>query len=112
MLGVLSIIFITNLTTAWLILLGWGLVRNSPFPVAYSLLLDSIPKAASSGMGLMIGIALGVSAFISPIAAGFVIGTFGYTSNYVFLAIPCFLALIPISFMRETVVTGRATAEG
>lgn len=108
--AVLSIIFITNLTTAWLILLGWGLVRNSPFPVAYALLIDSIPDAASSGMGLMIGIALGVSAFVSSIAAGLVIDNFGYTANYIFLAIPCFLALIPISFMRETSVTGGATA--
>ena len=61
-------------------------------------------------MGLMIGIALGVAAFISSIAAGFVIDTFGYTANYVFLAIPCFLALIPIYFMRETVDTGGRSA--
>lgn len=107
---VLSLMLITNATTAWLFLLGWGLFRNSPFPVVYSLLIDSVPDAASSGMGLMIGIALGVASLISATAAGFVIDTYGYTVNYVFLALPCLLALIPIVLMRETIVTGGATA--
>lgn len=92
---------------------GGGVARSRLIPRGHpiSWWMDSIPEAASSGMGLMIGIAFGVSAFISSIAAGFVIDTFGYTANYIFLAIPCFLVLIPISFMRETVVTGGATAE-
>ena len=96
-------ILIGGLASAWIILLGWGLVRNAPFPVVYSLLIDSVPNAASSGMGLMIGIALGVAAAISATAAGFVIDNFGYTVNYFFLAAPCLLALIPIYLMRETV---------
>ena len=110
-LTVLLMILITSAATAWLILLAWGLFRNSPFPVAYSLLIDSVPDAASSGMGLIIGLAVGGSAIISSTAAGFVIDTFGYTLNFVFLAIPCALALIPIAFMRETLVTGGETAE-
>ena len=97
---------------AWIILLGWGIFRNSPYPVIYSLLIDSVPDAASSGMGLMIGIALGVAAAISSVATGFVIDTFGFTVDYVFLAIPCLIALIPIALMGETVVTGGATARG
>ena len=101
--AVLALILIGGLASAWIILLGWGLVRNAPFPVVYSLLIDSVPNAASSGMGLMIGIALGVAAAISATAAGFVIDNFGYTVNYFFLATPCLLALIPIYLMRETV---------
>ena len=56
-------------------------------------------------MGLMIGIALGVAAAISATVAGFLIQNFGFTVNYIFLAIPCLLALIPIYLMRETVGT-------
>lgn len=103
--SVLSLILIGGLASAWMILLAWGLVRNAPFPVVYSLLIDSIPDAASSGMGLMIGIALGVAAAISATVAGIVIDNFGFTVNYVFLAIPPLLALIPIYLMRETVGT-------
>lgn len=110
-LSVLAIIFISDLMTAWIILLFWGVFRNSPFPVIYSLLIDSVPEAASSGMGLMIGIALGVAAAISSFAAGFFIDAFGFTVNYVLLAIPCLIALIPIAFMRETAVTGGETAQ-
>lgn len=101
--AVLAIMFIGGLGSAWLILLFWGLFRNAPFPVVYSLLIDSVPNAASSGMGLMIGIALGVAAAISATVAGFLIENFGFTVNYIFLAIPCLLALIPIHMMRETV---------
>lgn len=104
--AVLALISIGGLASAWIILLFWGLFRNAPFPVVYSLLIDSVPNAASSGMGLMIGIALGVAAAIAATAAGFIIQTFGFTANYVFLAIPCLLALIPIYLMRETVGTG------
>ena len=106
--AVIALIFIGGLTSAWIILLFWGLFRNAPFPVVYSLLIDSVPDAASSGMGLMIGIALGVAATISATAAGFVIDNFGYTVNYIFLALPCLLALIPIFLMRETVGAGGA----
>lgn len=101
--AVLAIMFIGGLGSAWLILLFWGLFRNAPFPVVSSLLIDSVPNAASSGMGLMIGIALGVAAAISATVAGFLIENFGFTVNYIFLAIPCLLALIPIHMMRETV---------
>ena len=109
--AVLAIIFISDLLTAWIILLGWGLFRNSPFPVLYAFLIDSVPDAASSGMGLMIGVALGVAATISASVAGLVIDSYGYTVNYIFLAIPCLLALIPLAFMRETGITGSETAQ-
>nr|MBA4115495.1 hypothetical protein [Rubrobacter sp.] len=66
---------------------------------------------ASSGMGLMIGVALGVAATISASVAGLVIDSYGYTVNYIFLAIPCLLALIPLAFMRETGITGSETAQ-
>lgn len=100
---VLSCMFISSTLTAWLILLGWGIFRNSPFPVAYALLLDSVPDSASSGMGLMIGIALGLSGTISPLLAGYLIQNFGFTWEYIVMAIPCLLALIPIALIQETV---------
>ena len=98
-------------TTGWIILLGWGILRNSSFPVLYAFLIDSVPDAASSGMGLMIGIALGVAATISASVAGIVIDNFGFAINYVVLAIPCLMALIPLAFMRETRVTGGEAAQ-
>ena len=110
-LAVLAIILISGLATAWIILLGWGIFRNSPFPVLYAFLIDSVPDAASSGMGLMIGIALGVAATISASVAGIVIDNFGFAINYVVLAIPCLIALIPLAFMRETRVTGGEAAQ-
>jgi predicted MFS family arabinose efflux permease len=39
--AVLAIIFISDLLTAWIILLGWGIFRNSPFPVLYAFLIGS-----------------------------------------------------------------------
>ena len=100
---VLAMIFISSGTLAWIILLGWGLFRNAPFPVAYALVLDSVPNSASSGMGLMIGIALGVSGFVVAPVAGYFVAHFGFTWDYVMLAGACLLALVPIAMMRETV---------
>ena len=63
-------------------------------------------------IGITIGaIALGVAATISASVAGMVIDNFGFTINYVVLAIPCLIALIPVAFMRETRVTGGEAAQ-
>ena len=43
--------------------------------------------------------------------AGIVIDNFGFAINYVVLAIPCLIALIPLAFMRETRVTGGEAAQ-
>ncbi len=106
---VLAMIWISSPASAWAVLIAWGLFRNSPFPVAYALVVDSTPRAASSGMGLVVGIALGVSGIIVPTVSGWIIDHYGFTWDYVMLAAACLLALLPIAAMRETV--RRKTAE-
>jgi MFS family permease len=101
--AVLACIFINSETSAWLILIGWGLFRNSPYPVAYALLIDSVPRAAASAMGLMIGIALGLSGFLVAPVAGYFIQTWGFTSNYIMLAVSLAFAFIPMAMLKETI---------
>jgi MFS family permease len=101
-LSALALIFISNGTTAWIILLGWGVFRNSPYPVLYSAVIDTVSEAASSGMGLMIGVGLGISGTIVGSVSGNVIQHFGFTYNYVMVAGVYLLALVPIALMRET----------
>ncbi|MCL6600721.1 MAG: MFS transporter [Alicyclobacillus macrosporangiidus] len=101
-LSVLACIFINSATLAWIILIGWGLFRNSPYPVTYALLIDSVPEAAGSGMGLMIGIALGLSGFLVAPVSGYFIQHFGWTWDYIMLAFACILTFIPMAFIRET----------
>ncbi len=107
--ALLAMIFIAGPTSAWLILLFWGLFRNAPFPVVYALLIDSVPKAAGTAMGIMIGLALGVSGVFASIVAGAIIDAYGFTVHYVVLAAIVLVALIPLSRIRETV---RSAAHG
>ena len=95
---------------AWTILIAWGLFRNSPFPVIYALVIDSSPKAASTGMGLIIGIAFGLSGVIGPAVAGYLIDRTGFTVSYLLMAAICLLSLIPAWLIRETVAHGREPA--
>ncbi|MET0695483.1 MAG: MFS transporter [Propionibacteriaceae bacterium] len=104
--ALLAMIFIAGPTSAWLILLFWGLFRNAPFPVVYALLIDSVPKAAGTAMGIMIGVALGVSGVFASIVAGAIIDGFGFTVHYIVLAAIVLVALIPLSRIRETVQAG------
>jgi MFS family permease len=102
---VVSMLLLTLVTgpgTAWLFLLVWGLVRNAPFPVTYALLIDSVPKAAGTAMGLMIGLALGVSGLFAGPVSGWIIGRFGFTTHYLVLAAICALCAIPLRRMTET----------
>ena len=101
--ALLAMIFIAGPASAWLILLFWGLFRNAPFPVVYALLIDSVPKAAGTAMGIMIGLALGVSGVFASIVAGSIIDAYGFTVHYVVLAAVVLLALVPLSRIRETV---------
>lgn len=104
--ALLGMIFIGGATSGWLILLFWGLFRNAPFPVVYALLIDSVPKAAGTAMGIMIGIALGVSGVFASLVAGTIIDHYGFTTHYIVLAVIVLLALIPLSRIRETVGAG------
>ena len=88
---------------AWTVLLAWGLFRNSPFPVVYALIIDSAPTAASSGMGLAIGFAFGLSGVIGPAVSGVMIDSVGFTSNYLLMAAICLAMVVPVWLIRETV---------
>ena len=101
--AVLAFIGINSLTMAWVILILWGLVRNAPFPVVYALLIDSLPRSAGTAMGLMIGIALGVSGVLAAPIQGLIIDNFGFTAHYLVLTAICLLGLIPLAKIRETV---------
>jgi MFS family permease len=99
---VLLMIFISSGALGWIILIGWGVFRNSPFPVMYASIIDAVPDGASSGLGLMIGIGLGSAGFLAAPVAGFIVQHYGFTWHYVFLAAICLLTLVPISMIRET----------
>ena len=107
--ALLAMIFITGPGSAWLILLFWGLFRNAPFPVVYALLIDSVPRAAGTAMGIMIGVALGLSGVFASLVAGAIIDSFGFTVHYVVLAAIVLAALYPLSRIRETVRAGIRT---
>lgn len=110
-LTLLAMILITGPTSAWIVLLAWGLFRNAPFPVVYALLIDSVPRSAGTAMGIMIGVALGVSGIFASLVAGIVIDAFGFTWHYVLLAAVCLLGLIPLAFIKETVAVDRKRAK-
>ncbi len=107
--ALLGMIFIAGPTSAWIVLLFWGLFRNAPFPVVYALLIDSVPRAAGTAMGIMIGLALGLSGVFASLVAGVIIDAFGFTTHYIVLAAIVALALIPLSRIKET-VAGRGNA--
>ena len=104
-LALLAMIMITSRGSAWIVLLAWGLFRNAPFPVVYALLIDSVPKAAGTAMGIMIGLALGISGVFAAAVSGAIIDKFGFGVHYVVLAMICLLGLIPLARMTETVKT-------
>ena len=54
-------------------------------------------------MGLMIGIALGVSGVLAGLVQGWVLDQFGFTVHYVMLAIICLVGLLPLAMIKETV---------
>ena len=99
--AVLAMIFISSPLSAWVIVIGWGIVRNSPVPVMYASIIDPVPDGASSGLGIMIGIVLGLSGLIAAPVAGLLVQHAGFTVHYLLLAFVCLLALVPISMMRE-----------
>jgi MFS family permease len=110
--SLVAMIFITSPASAWIVLLAWGLFRNAPFPVVYALLIDSVPRAAGTAMGIMIGIALGVSGVLAAPVAGLIIDAGGFTVHYIVLAVLCLLGLFPLARMTETVATAKTeTAE-
>lgn len=106
LLAVLACIFIQSELTGWIILIGWGLFRNSPYPVTYAVLLDSLPKGASSALGLMVGLGWFVSALSGPIE-GWIIQMYGFTTHYIFLAILTGCTFFLVTRLKETVVAAQ-----
>ena len=101
--SLLAMILISSPASAWIVLLAWGLFRNAPFPVVYALLIDSVPRAAGTAMGIMIGMALGVSGVLAAAVSGWIIDSWGFGVHYVVLAAICLLGLLPLARMTETV---------
>lgn len=97
--------FITSVATGWIILVAWGIFRNSPYPVMYALLIDSAPKAAASSMGLMIGFSVGGAMFLVPPFAGWIIQNFGFTAHYMAITASLFLCCIPLFLVNESLNT-------
>ena len=109
--ALLAMIFIKSAALAWIILIGWGLVRNSPYPVLYAAVIDAVPDAASSGLGLMIGLGLGASGILAPTVQGYLVDNFGFTVHYIVLAGICLLTLIPIALLHQRSEVAGGTRE-
>lgn len=93
--------FITSAAMGWVILIGWGLFRNSPYPVMYALLIDSVPSAAASSMGLMIGLSIGGGMFLVPPIAGWIIQSYGFMTHYVVIAIVLLIGVAALLRVKE-----------
>ncbi|MFZ0216538.1 MAG: MFS transporter [Candidatus Dormiibacterota bacterium] len=98
---------INSLAMAWIILLVWGLVRNAPYPVLYSSVIDVVPNSASAGIGLMIGVGLGASGIVAAPVAGAIVDHFGFDWHYVVLVFICLAALVPILMLHDPVRDSR-----
>src|SRR5690625_249682 len=105
MLCVMTIVL--SRSAPWVFLRFWALFRNAPFPVVYALLVDSAPKAAGTALGIMIGVALGVSGLFASAVSGIVITHLGFNWHYVILAGICLLGFIPLARITETVRVAR-----
>lgn len=94
---------IHSLALAWILLLAWGLVRNAPYPVLYSAVIDVVPETASTGVGLMIGVGLGASGIVAAPIAGWIVDHYGFTWHYLALVLVCLVSLIPILMLNDPV---------
>ncbi|MDW8848415.1 MFS transporter [Erwinia sp. MMLR14_017] len=100
--------FIHSAALGWAILIFWGLFRNSPYPVAYALLIDSSPRAAASSMGLMIGLAVGIAGILVAPVSGWIIHSYGFTVHYMVIVGVLLLSCAPLWFIKETVILKKA----
>ncbi|WP_030833443.1 MFS transporter [Streptomyces hygroscopicus] len=80
-----------------------GLFRNAPYPVIYSLVIDSAPAQAGSSMGLVIGITTGLGGAVVSTAAGWVIDHWGWTATFGVLIAGPLLGLIPLLVIKDVV---------
>jgi fucose permease len=54
-------------------------------------------------MGLVIGIAFGLSGVFGPTVSGLLIDSVGFTANYLLMAAICLVMVVPVWLIRETV---------
>ncbi|WP_311777316.1 MFS transporter [Trueperella abortisuis] len=97
------IYFVSGKTVAWVCLLAWGLFRNAPYPVVFSMVTDSAPNATGSALGLLIAIATGIGGALTAVTTGYVIENFGWATTFVVLGLGLVVALIAVLTVRETV---------
>lgn len=95
------ITFIHSELSGWIILIFWGLFRNSPYPVIYAYLLDTVPETASSSLGLMIGIGFGLAGLLVSPTAGWIIDSYGFNTHYAFMIFSLLIAIFPLWKMVE-----------
>jgi len=95
--------YIHSAAFGWAILIFWGLFRNSPYPVAYALLIDSAPKSAASSMGLMIGLAVGIAGILVAPVTGWIIRDYGFNVHYMIIVGVLILSCLPLYFIKETI---------
>jgi MFS family permease len=50
----LLLLWVSGMTSLWLVLLFWGGALNAVFPVYYAMMADHAPKATGSAMGLLL----------------------------------------------------------
>lgn len=100
--------FIHSAALGWAILIFWGLFRNSPYPVAYALLIDSAPHSAASSMGLMIGLAVGIAGILVAPVSGWIIYSWGFSVHYAVIVGVLLLSCVPLWLIKETVNLKRA----
>lgn len=97
---------IQSAAVGWAILIFWGLFRNSPFPVAYALLMDSAPKSAASSLGLMIGLAVGMAGILVAPVTGWIIRDYGFNVHYMIIVVVLLLTCVPLYLLKETIAPG------
>ncbi|GAA3731408.1 MFS transporter [Streptomyces tremellae] len=92
----LPLLLVHTAWQAWLLLLLWGLFRNAPYPVIYSVVIDAAPEQAGSSMGLMIGITTGLGGAVVSTAAGWLIDHWGWGATFCVLVAGPVLGLVPL----------------
>jgi MFS family permease len=106
----LAMIFIQNVALAWIILIRWGLVRDSPYPVLYAAVMHR-PRLRLLGARADDRPRFGGLGIFSPAAQGYLVDNFGFTVHYVVLAGICLLTLVPIAVLRQSSEAGGGTRE-
>jgi MFS family permease len=99
---VIPLLLVAGTWQAWLLLLLWGLFRNAPYPVIYSLVIDSAPVRAGASMGLMIGVTTGLGGAVVSAVAGWAADHWGWIATFLLLVAGPVVGLIPLLRIKES----------